>query len=108
MGDHLAPRSEQVLARSGRLDLRYRIGAPAAFGFALSYGRSPRDNVVDVRLSLTTSSALANGCGPDPDPIFDDLPTSTSWSAKGSVARPSLARHAGVGAGAGPLPSLGP
>ena len=66
--------ARRVLARFGRLDLPYRIGTPAAFSFALFNGRSPHDNVMDVMLSLTTSSALDNGCGPDPDRISDDLP----------------------------------
>ncbi len=66
--------AEQVLARFGALTLPYELGTPAAFSFAQFNGRALRDNVMDVMLSLTTNSPLANGFSPDPDRISDDFP----------------------------------
>ncbi|WP_422755560.1 DUF4331 family protein [Micromonospora sp. WMMD708] len=66
--------AEQVLARFGALNLPYELGTPAAFTFATFNGRALRDNVMDVMLSLTTNSPLANGFSPDPDRISDTFP----------------------------------
>lgn len=66
--------ADQVLARFGDLTLPYELGTPAAFTFAGFNGRALRDNVMDVMLSLTTNSALANGFAPDPDRISGDFP----------------------------------
>nr|WP_255646065.1 DUF4331 family protein [Actinoplanes polyasparticus] len=65
---------EQVLTRFGALNLPYEIGTPAAFTLAAFNGRALRDNVMDVMLSLTTNSPLANGFHPDPDRISNDFP----------------------------------
>jgi hypothetical protein len=71
---HPAAYADQVLARFGDLTLPYEVGTPAAFTFAGFNGRTLRDNVMDVMLSLTTNSALANGFAPEPDRISDEFP----------------------------------
>lgn len=43
--------------------LRYKLGTPAVFGFALRNGRALSDNAPEVMFSIVTNAALSDGLG---------------------------------------------
>jgi hypothetical protein len=69
--DHYADR---VVDRLGCLALPYVIGSPGAFDFAGFDGRSPRDDVAGVMLSILTNSPLGNGVAPKPHRLINGFP----------------------------------
>lgn len=43
--------------------LRYKVGKPAVFGFALRNGRALSDNAPEVMFSMVTNAAVSDGLG---------------------------------------------
>ena len=64
----------QLLARLCPGVLPYELDTPAAFTFAAFNGRSLRDDVMDVILTLATNTALGDGVAPDERLMRPDFP----------------------------------
>jgi hypothetical protein len=70
--------ADRLVRRFGRITLPYEIGTPASFDHVGFNGRHPRDDVMDVMLSLTTNTALGDGVAPDPQRVKASFPYLTS------------------------------
>ncbi len=64
----------QLLARLCPGVLPYELDTPASFSFAGFNGRSLRDDVMDVILTLVTNTALSDGVAPDVRLMRTDFP----------------------------------
>lgn len=66
--------AQRVVEVFGSCTLPYELGSVAVFGYAGFNGRSLKDNVMDVMLSILTNTPLGVGIRPDPDRVLAQFP----------------------------------
>jgi hypothetical protein len=65
---------KQLASRLLRAVLPYELGSPAAFDFAGFNGRALADDVMDIILTLSSNTALADGVAPDKGRVRAEFP----------------------------------
>jgi hypothetical protein len=71
---HPADYGKQLAARLLPAVLPYELGTAAAFDFAGFNGRNLADNVMDIILTLSSNTALADGVAPDKTRVRAEFP----------------------------------
>jgi len=71
---HPADYGKQLASRLLPAVLPYELGTPAAFDFAGFNGRGLADDTMDVILTLSSNTALADGVAPDKERVRGEFP----------------------------------
>jgi hypothetical protein len=90
---HPADYGKQLASRLLPAVLPYELGTPAAFDFAGFNGRGMADDVMDIILTLSSNTALADGVAPDKARVRSEFPYfGEPYSKEEQAGLPSAAK----------------